>query len=265
MITLSQDVVDSVYLAFRTLGKTDLSRNELFEFILEKLPQIQRHELGTLIVAITVNNPRRESYVSSLKVASNINSTDILYKSGGDNVKTFTYRLWNSHDLCVSKPQRNNQNDSLSLLVDEFQWDHHKRSSKLSFPSESHLRDFVVRNIPEFKIRGKTLHTYIHTSGRTGVEFATEVGRIDYLAIDDDGCFYVFEFKLHKGVDAVVGQVCRYIGWVQQHLARESSVYGIIVVSQADVKLRYASSIFEKITLLEYDISCFLNICRDSG
>jgi len=125
---------------------------------------------------------------------------------------------------------------------------------ELLFPLESHLRDFISRNLETLPIAQRRLKLYVDPNGRNGVEYPTAVGPIDILAIDGDGNFVVFELKLSRGADSTVGQISRYMGWVKKTLAQGKSVSGIIVANAMDEKVKYAALIVPDITLLEYEI-----------
>jgi hypothetical protein len=123
-----------------------------------------------------------------------------------------------------------------------------------SFALEAQLRDFMVTNISRVPIKGNRLRLYRDSSGRSGREYPTAVGPIDILAVDKDGNFYVFELKLDRGPDRVLGQLARYMGWVKATLAKDAEVYGVIVARSIDEKLRYAAGIVSTVTLLEYQV-----------
>ena len=120
---------------------------------------------------------------------------------------------------------------------------------------ESHLRDFIAQNIESIRINGKSLKLYTDEFGRDGVEYPTEVGPIDILAVDNDGNFVVFELKLSRGADRALGQILRYMGWIERKLANGKKVMGVIVAKHVDKKLKYAASITPTITLFEYELN----------
>jgi len=94
----------------------------------------------------------------------------------------------------------------------------------------------------------------VDKDGRSGIEYPTGVGPIDILATDTDGNFVVFELKLSRGADRVVGQISRYMGWIKKNVANGKDVRGVIVASAMDEKLKYAALVVPGITLLEYEI-----------
>jgi hypothetical protein len=95
------------------------------------------------------------------------------------------------------------------------------------FAKESQLRDFFATNLPTMPEHKRPLDPF-SCDGRSGIEYQTDVGRIDILAAGD-GALYVIELKLGVATDAALGQLLRYMGWVRVHLARGRAVFGIIV------------------------------------
>ncbi|WP_449443096.1 endonuclease NucS domain-containing protein [Ureibacillus acetophenoni] len=66
------------------------------------------------------------------------------------------------------------------------------------------------------------------------------VGEIDLLLVSESNEIIVIELK-RKASDETVGQICRYVGWVEEELAKSGQkVYGIIIAQNIDEKLRYA-------------------------
>lgn len=123
--------------------------------------------------------------------------------------------------------------------------------TEFEFGLESDLREFIAANISTIDVTGKKLHLH---EGRTGVEFSTGAGIIDILAADEQANFVVFELKLGRGPDRAMGQLLRYMGWVQRNLAKGKQVYGIIVAKSIDANLQYASVPVPNVFTLEYEI-----------
>lgn len=123
-----------------------------------------------------------------------------------------------------------------------------------AFAMEGQLRDFIIENISRIPVAGRLLGMYRDADGRDGREYPTDVGRIDILATDDAGNFFVFELKLDRGPDRALGQLARYMGWIKIHLAKDRDVRGVVVARAIDEKLRYAACVMPNVELLEYEV-----------
>jgi len=122
---------------------------------------------------------------------------------------------------------------------------------ELEFAYESILRDHCARNLDDIE-SGLKLY---HQNGASGIEFPAGGRFIDILAIDSKGGFVVIEFKLSRGHERVIGQLLRYMGWIQQNLATSGQrVQGVIVARQITDDLRLAATTQKEIRLMEYDI-----------
>jgi endonuclease len=134
---------------------------------------------------------------------------------------------------------------------------------QFEFALESHLRDFIARNLATLPIRDRRLKLFVDSSNRSGVEYPTDVGPIDILATNEEGDFFVFELKLSRGPDRAMGQLLRYMGWVKKVLARHHEVNGVIVAKSMDEKLKYASLPVPNVSLLEYEVNFQLRAVGD--
>ncbi len=125
------------------------------------------------------------------------------------------------------------------------------------FRLESHLRDYLAQNLHLFDFLGTRLRLF-GESGE-GVEYQTQVGPIDILAVGDDGALYVLELKVSRGADATVGQVLRYMGAIRAGLAAGKPVVGVIVASTLTRKLKMAvTEVSEKVVAVEYELQVSL-------
>lgn len=76
-----------------------------------------------------------------------------------------------------------------------------------------------------------------------------DVGIMDFLCIDNSGNFVVIELK-RKGTDETLAQICRYMGWVKENLAKkDQKVLGVIVSESKDIKLEYAIKVVPNVFL----------------
>jgi hypothetical protein len=114
-------------------------------------------------------------------------------------------------------------------------------------------------NFSTIAINGKRLRLFVDPAGRDGVEFPTAVGPIDILAIDDNEAFYVFELKRASSPDRAIGQVARYMGWVQQTIGKSRAVFGVVVAKSISENLRYAACVVPNVFLFEYEVEFHLH------
>ena len=123
------------------------------------------------------------------------------------------------------------------------------------FGLEPHLRRFLVDNWENTPL-GSEYEILTEDGDITGEEYRTsDAGIIDILAKEKNtGKWVVIELKKGKTSDAVVGQILRYIGWVDKNLVEaDEGVKGIIIVKEIDRKMKYALS-----PLVDnLDISCY--------
>ena len=60
------------------------------------------------------------------------------------------------------------------------------------------------------------------------------------LFLDENNNFIVIELK-RKSTDQTLGQILRYIGWVQENIAEnDQKVFGIILAESKDIHLDFA-------------------------
>jgi len=123
------------------------------------------------------------------------------------------------------------------------------------FAYESDLRDFLSKNLA---IIESGLRLY-QDEGISGIEFPVGGRFIDILAIDKHNNYVVVELKVSKGYDRVIGQLLRYMSWIETNQAEPSQkVRGIIVAREISEDLHLAASKILNVELFEYDLSVSL-------
>lgn len=133
-----------------------------------------------------------------------------------------------------------------------------------SFALEHQLRDFIAQNIESILVNGRRLRLYVDPTGKDGVEFRTDVGLIDILAVDKaSNAFVVFELKRGRTPDYVIGQIARYMGWLKSTIGKDAEVRGVIVAKQIAQNLRYAVRAVPNVSLFEYEVSFTLRAATE--
>lgn len=108
---------------------------------------------------------------------------------------------------------------------------------------EEELRTYVARHGLGAISDKYTDYTLLEDDdGNTGELYNTPIGEIDLLyQHPESGEFVVVELKRTQDTsDKVVGQIARYLGWVNSELADGVPVHGLIVTQTASQKLKYA-------------------------
>ncbi|HYE63252.1 MAG TPA: endonuclease NucS domain-containing protein [Phycisphaerales bacterium] len=124
------------------------------------------------------------------------------------------------------------------------------------FVMEKHLEDFLVENWAQTEL-GREYEVYSEDGERVGKQYPTDTGPIDILAISKSKKrLLVVELKRGRASDVAVGQILRYMGFVQDELAEEGQdVRGVIIASEEDPKLRRALSVTPAIEFYKYQVS----------
>jgi endonuclease len=123
------------------------------------------------------------------------------------------------------------------------------------FAYESDLRDYLAKNL---QVIQPGLRLY-EEEGITGVEFPVGGRFVDILAVDSNGDFVVIELKVSRAYDRVIGQLLRYMAWIQKNQAELSQkVRGVIIARKISEDLILASSLMPNVEMFEYELSLSL-------
>jgi len=108
------------------------------------------------------------------------------------------------------------------------------------FYMESQLEDFLIENWDRTDLGQK--YDLIEEEGELkSQQYRTGVGRIDILAQDKITKQYVvIELKKAQTSDDTVGQLTRYMGWLEEHKTGGKPTKGIIIAALYDERLYYA-------------------------
>lgn len=129
-------------------------------------------------------------------------------------------------------------------------------SATSRFGMERHLHQFMWDNWSQLELATDWDMFVRDGEPDAGYELRTPVGRIDLLARHKrEPRWLVIELKRDKSSDAVVGQVLRYMGWVQAHMAEpHETVEGLVVATAGDAQLHYALSTVPSVSFKSYEV-----------
>ena len=233
----------------------DASYSEIKQSVWSKFPEINASTLTATIICCSVNHPSRIHYPENKKPRVCAGQYDFLFNTGRGRATPYDvekHGQWEIAEIDGSVRIR---------LLQEATVDSHVEVTEeqgSAFALESHLRDYLAKNLPNLDGVDGPLNLFVSEDGRDGVEFQTDVGPIDILACTSSGDLYVFELKLGRGPDSALGQILRYMGWVEKHLCKGKKVAGIIVAYEISTKLKYAASQVPHIRLMEYELKVSL-------
>ncbi len=239
--------------AIRHFGR-EVSYSDIKQFVWAQYPDVNSSTLTCQIIVCSVNHPSRVHYPENKRARLCTGQYDFLYNTGRGRVVPYDPDRQGLWEIAVSgdgallvrvAQEAIAQNESSPAALDDQQ---------SSFALESHLGDYLARNLSSIGDFGAPLTVYTSEDGRDGVEFQTDVGPIDILATSPAGDFYVFELKLGRGADAALGQILRYMGWVGHHLSTKHKVFGVVLAADISEKLRYAATQVPQVRLMEYEL-----------
>lgn len=125
--------------------------------------------------------------------------------------------------------------------------------SKGLFYMESQLEDFIIQNWNESEF-GKKYDLIIKDGELESQQYRTDIGPIDILATDKNtGEYVVIELKRNQTSDQTIGQIARYMQWVEENLNK--GVKGVIVCGKWDEKLDYARKRMGDVEVLLYEVN----------
>jgi restriction system protein len=124
------------------------------------------------------------------------------------------------------------------------------------FALEKHLEDFLVKNW-NHTVLGKKYNIFEVDGELVGQQYPSDTGNIDILAISKDKKeLLVVELKKGRASDVVIGQIQRYMGYVQEELLdKGQKVRGIIIALEDDIRIRRALSVTNNIEFYRYQVS----------
>lgn len=133
------------------------------------------------------------------------------------------------------------------------------------FTYEEDLEQFVIDNLARAPF-GMNLRLYADKNGRSGQQYPTEFGPIDVLTVDENGNYVVIELKRDLVTEKVVGQVAKYMQWVEQNLALKEgkTVRGVVMAYRGNKSLVSALGALRfPVTVVYYNLQLNLSLANE--
>jgi Endonuclease NucS C-terminal domain len=215
------------------------SKNQAVDWFANRYPKIKQGTIAAHLIRFSTNAPSRLHYNAKA-------DEDLLFRIDANRFRLF--------DPSTDPIPIHSKSEANSLLQDE---DLERESTVPSeFAYESDLRSFLAKNLTVIE-PGLQL---FQEEGITGIEFPAGGRFIDILAVDSEQRLVVVELKVSRGYDRVVGQLLRYMAWIERNQAEPGqSVRGIIIAREISEDLRLACSYLPSVNLYEYELSVKLN------
>ena len=120
---------------------------------------------------------------------------------------------------------------------------------------EKELENFLIANWDRTELAED--YELIEEDGEmVSQQYRTDIGQIDILVKDKKtGQFVVIELKKGQTSDDTVGQLTRYMGWLEEHKTNRKSTKGIIIASAYDKRLYYALKKVKDVEVYTYQVN----------
>ncbi len=213
-----------------------ITRSQVVSWFKKNYPKIKSSTLSAHLLKMSTNAPSRIHY------SVNPGGDDDLFFQ----IDAKRFRLYDPQNDPTpiyerqDKPSENDESDNPVL------------EQPTEFAYERDLKNFLAKNlhllVPNLKL--------YKDEDITGIEFPVGGRFIDILAVDERNDFIVVELKVSRGYDRVIGQLLRYMAWIEKNLADSGQlVKGIIVAREISEDLLLATSKVADVELFEYELS----------
>ena len=203
-------------------------------------------DYGVMLSDTQVWNTRRfvEDLIPNLKFIENKENWYVYFQGGVRQITEIDFRT-------IIQGNEQSITDKLTTPRDVV--------SESQFALEAHLEEFIDKNWKHINF-GQELIRF-EVEDQNGRQFPAGPWSIDFLCTDKkSGDFVIVELKRGKSSDSAVGQILRYISWVEENLAKpKQKVRGIIIAREVDDALRYAIKGLPKVSVLTYKVDFKLN------
>jgi endonuclease len=214
-----------------------ITREQVSSWFESNYPKIKPSTVSAHLLKMSTNAPSRIHY--------NVNPNgddDLFYQ-----IDSKRFRLFDAQN--DPTPVYENNDDGIDPNGGEIP----ELVQPTEFAYERDLKNFLSKNL---HLIAPGLQLYEDEEGITGIEFPVGGRFIDILAVDKQNNYVVIELKVSRGYDRVIGQLLRYMAWIEQKQAEPGQdVSGIIVAREISEDLLLAASKVSGIKLFEYQLS----------
>ena len=217
------------------------TKKEIQSWFQKKYSKIKPATIGCHLILMSTNAPSRIHY----NVKSN-GADDLLFQTDRSS-----FRLY----VKDSDPPPIYKQAEVTGTIEDGDIDDDEIREAHEFAYEKDLKNFLENNISVIR---PSLSIY-RDGEISGIEYPAGDRFIDILAVENKSDLVVIELKVSKGYDRAVGQLLRYMAWIEKNLAEEGQkVKGMIIARTISDDLRLATSRVEGVELFEYQLEISL-------
>jgi hypothetical protein len=216
-------------------------------WVLERYPGTSANTVLNQIIVCTVNHDSRTHYKENQRVRRCGDMLDFLYRPAAGKLEMYDPRIHGIWEIATD--------DHGVLVVREVREALESKKDEVFFGGcidAAYLRGYLAKNL---NLVEEGLELYVDVFGNDGVEYRTEFGSIDLLAVDREGNLVVVAIKLDNYPDASSGQILKFHNWVKRHLSFGKPVRSYLVGSDIPEHVRYSLAECHDVHLKEYDLS----------
>jgi hypothetical protein len=233
-----------------------LTKTQAISWFQAHYPKIKEATITAHLIRLSTNAPTRLHY------SARPGDDDVLFQIDGSHFRRYDPKNDPTPITRASgTPSRNRDGDGDDGDDEAIDARPAQPVAGSEFAYEHDLRDYLARNL---HLIAPGLRLYEDDEGVRGTEFPVGGRFIDILAVDASNSYVVIELKVSRGYDRVVGQLLRYVAWIQKHHADPGqAVRGVIVSRTITDDLRLACSALPMVELFEYELSVTLQRVDD--
>lgn len=224
------------------------SNVDVKNWVLEHYPGTGANTVLNQIIVCTVNHESRTHYKENQRIRRCGDMLDFLYRPAPGRLEMYDARIHGVWEIA--------SDEHGVLVVREVREVHEAKNDDVFLGSgcidAAYLRGYLAKNL---NLVEEGLELYVDVFGNDGVDYKTEFGPIDLLAVDRYGALVVVAIKLDSYPDASSGQILKFHNWVKRHLSFGKPVRSYLVGSDIPEYVRYSLAECQDVHLKEYDLS----------
>lgn len=217
------------------------TRPEILSWFSENYPKIKTATVNAHLIVMSTNAPSRVHHTLRPRGAD-----DLLFQMDRSHFRLY---VKGSDPPPIYKESRAEEKE------EGFDDSEDTSNEAHEFAYERDLKNFLAKNL---HVISSSLSLY-QDGDISGIEFPVGGRYIDILALENEKDLVVIELKVSKGYDRTVGQILRYMAWIEKNLAdSDQKVTGMIIARNISEDLRLAASRLKDVRLYEYELSISL-------